>query len=104
MEQIPMVDLKNQYQKIKPIIDQEMLSCLERTDFINGSAVKTFCNDLANYLKVQHVIPCANGTDALQLALMALNLLPGDEVICPSFSFFASAEAIALLNLKSRFC
>lgn len=95
-----MVDLKSQYEKIKTEIDEAVLNCIASTQFINGAAVHLFQKNLEKYLDVRHVIPCANGTDALQIAMMALNLQPGDEVIVPSFTFIATAEVIALLKLK----
>lgn len=94
-----MVDLRNQYLKIKDEIDTAVFGVLDSTRFIRGPEVGEFENDLANYLKVDHVIGCANGTDALQVALMALNLQPGDEVITTNFSFIATVETIALLGL-----
>jgi len=94
-----MVDLKGQYQKIKPEIDAAVLEVLGSAAFINGPAVSRFQASLERYLGVEHVIPCANGTDALQIAMMALGLEPGDEVIVPSFTFLATAEVIALLRL-----
>ncbi len=94
-----MVDLKGQYQKIKPEIDAAMIACVESAEFINGKLVSTFSENLAKYVGVKHVIPCANGTDALQIALMALDLQPGDEVIVPAFTYVATAEVIALLQL-----
>ncbi|MFO8087957.1 MAG: DegT/DnrJ/EryC1/StrS family aminotransferase [Bacteroidales bacterium] len=100
MREIRMVDLKGQYEKIKPEIDQAMNEVIESTAFINGPAVKHFATNLENYLGVKHVIPCGNGTDALQVALMALDLKPGDEVITSTFTFIATAEVIALLQLK----
>ena len=96
---IEMVDLKGQYQKIKTEVDHAMITCVESAEFINGKLVSTFSENLANYVGVKHVIPCANGTDALQIALMALDLQPGDEVIVPSFTYVATAEVIALLKL-----
>lgn len=96
---IEMVDLKGQYKKIKSEIDQAMIDCVESAEFINGKLVTTFAENLAKYVGVKHVIPCANGTDALQIALMALDLKPGDEVIVPAFTYVATAEVIALLNL-----
>lgn len=96
---IEMVDLKGQYQKIKTEIDKAMIDCVESAEFINGKLVSTFSENLAKYVGVKHVIPCANGTDALQIALMALDLKPGDEVIVPAFTYVATAEVIALLNL-----
>lgn len=100
MNQIQMVDLKGQYEKIKSEIDQAVLNVLDTTSYINGPAVKDFQANLEKYLDVRHVIPCANGTDALQIALMALGLEPGDEVIVPSFTYVATAEVIGLLRLK----
>jgi len=94
-----MVDLKGQYQKIKEEIDTAVIQTIESTSFINGPIVKEFASSLESYLDVKHVIPCANGTDALQIALMALSLKPGDEVICPSFTYVATAEVISLLGL-----
>lgn len=95
-----MVDLNGQYAKIKPEIDTAIQKVIDSTAFINGPQVKEFSNSLASYLDVKHVIPCANGTDALQIALMALGLKPGDEVISPDFTFIATVEVIALLGLK----
>jgi UDP-2-acetamido-2-deoxy-ribo-hexuluronate aminotransferase len=100
MKQIQMVDLKGQYEKIKNEIDRAVLDCVASTAFINGPPVAAFQRNLENYLEIKHVIPCANGTDALQIALMALDLRAGDEVIVPSFTFIATAEVIALLKLK----
>ncbi|MFW5892225.1 MAG: DegT/DnrJ/EryC1/StrS family aminotransferase [Bacteroidota bacterium] len=100
MRQIHMVDLKSQYEKIQPEIDKAVLEVIRSTQYINGSEVKNFQKDLENYLNVKHVIPCANGTDALQVAMMALNLKPGDEIITTSFTFVATVEVIALLGLK----
>ncbi len=97
--QIQMVDLKGQYEKIKNSIDSAILDTLSSTQFINGPQVKTFAQNLADYTEAKHVIPCANGTDALQIALMALDLKPGDEIICPSFTYVATAEVIGLLGL-----
>jgi dTDP-4-amino-4,6-dideoxygalactose transaminase len=99
MKQIQMVDLKGQYQKIKSDVDEAINRVIESTAFINGPEVKSFQTELEDYLQVKHVIPCANGTDALQMAMMALDLQPGDEVITASFTFVASAEVIALLKL-----
>ncbi len=100
---IQMVDLKAQYKKLAKEIDLEMNKVIQSGAFINGPAVKEFTQNLAQYLNVKHVIPCANGTDALQVALMALNLKPGDEVITTPFTFVATAEIIALLGLKPVF-
>jgi UDP-2-acetamido-2-deoxy-ribo-hexuluronate aminotransferase len=99
MEPIQMVDLKSQYLKIKEEVDTAIAHCLDTTAFINGPQVKEFAQNLENYLRVKHVIPCANGTDALQIAMMALDLKPGDEVIVPTFTYVATAEVIALLGL-----
>src|SRR6187401_578956 len=103
MKPIQMVDLKTQYQKIKTEIDKAVIDVLESTAFINGKAVQEFCGNLAEYLSVKNVIPCANGTDALQIAMMALELEPGDEVITPSFTYIATTEVVALLRLKPVF-
>ncbi|WP_080780317.1 DegT/DnrJ/EryC1/StrS family aminotransferase [Chryseobacterium phocaeense] len=97
---IQMVDLKSQYEKIKEEINAGIQNCLDNTAFINGPAVKEFQQDFEKYLNVKHVIPCANGTDALQIAMMALDLKPGDEIICPAFTYVATAEVIGLLGLK----
>jgi len=97
--QIQMVDLNGQYNKIKSEIDQAVISCISSSAFINGPAVKEFQAGLESYLGVKHVIPCANGTDSLQIAMMALELQPGDEVICPAFTYVATAEVIGLLGL-----
>ena len=94
-----MVDLKGQYNKIKPEIDEAIMDVLETAYFVGGPQVKQFQTSLEEYLGIKHVIPCANGTDALQVALMALDLKPGDEVITTSFTFIATAEVIALLQL-----
>jgi dTDP-4-amino-4,6-dideoxygalactose transaminase len=99
MMNIPMVDLKTQYHHVKNEIDRAILDVVENTAFINGPAVKEFQSDLEKYMGVKHVIPCANGTDALQIAMMALDLKPGDEVITTSFTFVATVEVIALLQL-----
>jgi UDP-2-acetamido-2-deoxy-ribo-hexuluronate aminotransferase len=99
MKKIQMVDLKSQYQKIKPEVDSAIEEVIESTSFINGPAVKKFQEHLEQYLGVKHVIPCGNGTDALQVAMMALDLQPGDEVITTTFTFIATAEVIALLRL-----
>jgi UDP-2-acetamido-2-deoxy-ribo-hexuluronate aminotransferase len=103
MHNIQMVDLKRQYSKIKPEIDAVIQNVLETTAFINGPDVNHFATELSTYLGVKHVIPCANGTDALQIALMALGLQPGDEVITPSFTYIATVEVVALLRLKPVF-
>ncbi len=98
-----MVDLKQQYAKIKTEVDAALNEVLGSAAFIHGPAVETFSRRLAQYLEVGHVIPCANGTDALQIALMSLNLQPGDEVITPSFTYVATTEVIALLRLQPVF-
>ncbi|ATL47364.1 transcriptional regulator [Chitinophaga caeni] len=103
MVPIQMVDLKRQYAKIKSQVDVAMQEVLESAAFINGAPVQMFGKELENYLGIKHVINCANGTDALQIAMMAAGLQPGDEVITPSFTFIATAEVIALLNLKPIF-
>lgn len=103
MQQLQMVDLKRQYEKIKPEVDLAIQNVINSTAFINGPEVQEFSKELATYLGVKHVIPCANGTDALQIALMALGLQPGDEVITPSFTFIATVEVVALLGLKPVF-
>ena len=94
-----MVDLKRQYEKIQPEIDEAVLNVIRSTKYINGPDVKHFQEELEDYLDVKHVIPCANGTDALQVAMMALDLKPGDEIITTSFTFVATVEVIALLGL-----
>lgn len=99
-KKIQMVDLKGQYQKIKSEVDKAIQEVIDNTAFINGPAVKEFQSDLEKYLGVKHVIPCANGTDALQIAMMALDLKPGDEVITANFTYVATAEVIGLLGLK----
>ncbi|WP_266363240.1 DegT/DnrJ/EryC1/StrS family aminotransferase [Tellurirhabdus rosea] len=96
---IQMVDLKTQYLRLKTDIDEAMQQVLLNGDFINGSFVRQFQQDLAAFLDVERVVTCANGTDALQLAMMALDLKPGDEVIVPAFTYVATAEVIALLGL-----
>lgn len=98
-----MVDLKTQYHKIKNDVDKAVLDVLESTAFINGKPVGEFSTALGSYLGVKHVIPCANGTDALQIAMMALGLQPGDEVITPSFTYVATTEVVALLRLTPVF-
>ncbi|HLP55865.1 MAG TPA: DegT/DnrJ/EryC1/StrS family aminotransferase [Fluviicola sp.] len=98
-----MVDLRTQYQHIKPEIDQAIQDVLDSAIFIGGPAVTEFQQAFETYLGVKHVIPCANGTDALQIAMMALGLQPGDEVITPSFTYIATTEVIALLGLVPVF-
>ena len=87
-----MVDLKGQYEFIKPEVNAALQEVLENTSFINGPAVREFQTDLETYLGVKHVIPCANGTDALQIALIGLGLKPGDEIITADFTFAATVE------------
>lgn len=103
MKNIQMVDLISQYEGIKSEVDQAIMSVIEKAQFINGPEVSSFQKELEDYLKVKHVIPVANGTDALQIALMALGLQPGDEVITPSFTYIATTEVMALLGLKPVF-
>ncbi|MES2429659.1 MAG: DegT/DnrJ/EryC1/StrS family aminotransferase [Bacteroidota bacterium] len=103
MRPLQMVDTKTQYNKIKAEIDAAVISVLESSQFIGGKVVADFATNLAAYNGVKHVIPCANGTDALQIAMMALDLQPGDEVITPSFTYIATVEAAALLHLKPVF-
>ncbi len=102
MDEIRMVDLRGQYEKISKEIDLAIKEVLLSTSFINGPVVAEFTAALEDYMEVKHVIPCANGTDALQVALMASGLQPGDEVITADFTFVATAESIALLGLKPR--
>lgn len=99
MMNIQMVDLRGQYDKIKEEVNAGIQEVLDSTAFINGSKVREFSGHLADYCGVKHVIPCGNGTDALQIALMALGLQPGDEVIVPAFTYVATAEVIGLLGL-----
>jgi UDP-2-acetamido-2-deoxy-ribo-hexuluronate aminotransferase len=99
MRKIQMVDLKSQYDKIKDTVNASIQQVLDTTTYINGPLVHEFQKNLENYLDVKHVIPCANGTDALQIAMMALDLKPGDEVITADFTFAATVEVIALLQL-----
>ena len=97
---IQMVDLKGQYSKIKTEIDLGIQKTIDNSQFIGGENVEIFKNSLESYLNVKHVIPCANGTDALQIALMALDLKRDDEVLVPAFTYVATAEVIGLLGLK----
>lgn len=103
MEKIRMVDLHNQYQRIKPEIDAAIQTVLDSTAFIQGPQVSEFAKALAEYTGANHVIPCANGTDALQIAMMALGFKPGDEIILPVHTYVATAEVIALLGLTPVF-
>src|SRR5574343_341028 len=103
MHPIQMVDLKRQYAKIKAEVDMGIHEVLDSSAYINGKAVGEFARELATYVGVKHAIPCANGTDALQIALMALDLKPGDEVITTSFTYIATVEVVALLRLKPVF-
>lgn len=104
MTKLQMVDLQGQYRKIKDEIDISIQEVIDYAAFINGPQVKSFTANLENYLGVKHVIPCANGTDALQIAMMALDLQPGDEIITPSYTYFATVEVVGLLHLKPVFC
>jgi len=97
---IEMVDLKGQYSRIQSEIDAVILKSIRDASFINGHEVAKFTSNLSSYLGGVHVVTCANGTDALQIAMMALELVPGDEVIVPSFTYVATAEVIGLLHLK----
>jgi dTDP-4-amino-4,6-dideoxygalactose transaminase len=103
MKGLQMVDLQTQYQQIKPEIDAAIARVLQKGVFIGGEEVQAFAAELGQFLGATHVIPCANGTDALQIALMALGLQPGDEVITPSFTYIATTEVIALLGLTPVF-
>ena len=103
MRTIQMVDLKAQYAKIKKEVDSAIQDVIDNAAFINGKAVTDFAANLTAYMGAKHVIPCANGTDALQIAMMALDLKPGDEVITPSFTYVATTEVIALLRLQPVF-
>lgn len=103
MDAIQMVDLKKQYQKIKDEVDTAVLDVMASAAFINGKPVQTFSANLAAYWGSKHVIPCANGTDALQISMMALGFEPGDEIITPSFTYIATTEVVALLRLKPVF-
>lgn len=98
-----MVDLRGQYEKIREEVNDAIQGVLDETAFINGPQVKSFAKDLAAYNGVKHAIPCANGTDALQIAMMAFGFRPGDEVIVPTFTYVATVEVIALLGLKPAF-
>jgi len=103
MRPLQMVDTKTQYHKIKAEVDAAVIAVMESSQFIGGKPVNDFAVNLAKYNGSKHVIPCANGTDALQIAMMALGLKPGDEVITPSFTYIATVEVAALLNIKPVF-
>lgn len=103
MRKIQMVDLRSQYENIKEEVNASIQEVIDNTAFINGPQVKKFADELAEFNQVGHVIPCANGTDALQIAMMALDFKPGDEVIVPTFTYVATVEVIALLGLKPVF-
>lgn len=103
MRPLQMVDTKTQYHKIKEAVDAAVIAVMESSQFIGGKPVNDFAENLARYHGCKHVIPCANGTDALQIAMMALGLKPGDEVITPSFTYIATVEVAALLNIKPVF-
>ncbi|HAW19885.1 MAG TPA: transcriptional regulator [Flavobacteriales bacterium] len=103
MKPIQLVDLRSQYHEIKEEVDQAILEIMDNSAFIGGSHVKGLAKELEDYLDVKHVIPCANGTDALQIALMAINAKPGDEILTPSFTYIATCEVIALLGLTPVF-
>src|SRR5690606_22817038 len=100
MRKIQMVDLVRQYEEIQNQIDKAVIDTIRSSAYINGPEVKSFQSELESYLNIPHVIPCANGTDALQVAMMALGLQEGDEVITASFTYVATAEVIALLKLR----
>ena len=100
LKKLQMVDLISQYEKIKPEIDKAIIDVVMSSAYINGPEVKAFAKEMEDYLDLKNVIPCANGTDALQIAMMALNFKPGDEVITASFTYVATAEVMALLKLK----
>jgi dTDP-4-amino-4,6-dideoxygalactose transaminase len=103
MVPIQMVDLKRQYLNIKTEVDEAIADVVKNASFINGKAVADFSAQLGQFLSIDHVVPCANGTDALQIAMMALGLEPGDEVITPSFTYIATTEVMALLRLNPVF-
>ncbi len=103
MRPLQMVDTRTQYLKIKPAVDAAVLAVMESSMFIGGKVVNEFAENLARYHNSKHCIPCANGTDALQIAMMALGLEPGDEVITPSFTYIATVEVAALLHIKPVF-
>lgn len=103
MKKIQMVDLITQYEEIKPEVQSAISDIMDKAQFINGPAVHEFKENLETYLGAKHVIPCANGTDALQISMMALGLEQGDEVITPSYTYIATTEVIGLLKLKPVF-
>lgn len=103
MRPIQLVDLHTQYLHIKEQVDQAVLEVIDSTAYIGGKHVKGLSEELSEYLGIKHIIPCANGTDALQIALMSLGLKPGDEVLTPSFTYIATCEVIGLLGLKPVF-
>ena len=103
MTPIQMVDLKKQYLHIKEEVDAAVLTVLDSSMFIGGPEVKTFTEKLSKYLSIKHTVPCANGTDALQIVMMALGFQPGDEIITPSFTYIATTEVMALLHLQPVF-
>ncbi|WP_228780009.1 DegT/DnrJ/EryC1/StrS family aminotransferase [Aquiflexum lacus] len=103
IKKIQMVDLRSQYEKIKPEIDAAMQEVIDQSAFINGSQVRHFAEELREYLDCKHLVTCGNGTDGLQIAMMALGFKPGDEVIVPAFTYIAAVEALALLGLKPVF-
>jgi UDP-2-acetamido-2-deoxy-ribo-hexuluronate aminotransferase len=103
MRPIQMVDTRSQYLHIKTEVNSAIQEVLDSAAYINGKAVQDFGTQLSSYLRVKHTIPCANGTDALQIAMMALGLEPGDEVITPSFTYIATTEVVALLKLRPVF-
>lgn len=103
MRPLQMVDTKTQYQKIKKEVDAAVIEVMESSMFIGGKVVNDFAGNLAKYHSSKHCIPCANGTDALQIAMMALGMQPGDEVIVPSFTYIATVEVAGLLHIKPIF-
>src|SRR5678809_1709554 len=102
MRQIQMVDTQTQYQKIKNEVDLAIKQVIDSSAFINGKIVQEFALNLAKYLDAKYLIPCANGTDALQIAMMGLDLQPGDEVITPSFTYIATTEAVSYTHLRAH--
>jgi UDP-2-acetamido-2-deoxy-ribo-hexuluronate aminotransferase len=100
MQNIKMVDLRGQYLKIKNEVDDAIQRVIDSTAFVKGSIVREFEENLSNYLNVNHVISCGNGTDAIQVAIMSLNLEKGSEIITPDFTFIATVEAIVMAGYK----